>query len=102
MSERTKVCHLCGQRRSLDEFNRHPTTPDGRDHRCKKCVRGVALAHRQGKHFYGPPIIPPLGPPRCWCGQSQKFGSDPMTGASTAWCPVHGESALPIYRGAAA
>lgn len=137
MSERTKICKLCGQRRYLSEFYRHATNADGLDHRCITCVRRKARGRRvpcafcgkvSARRFcsegcvkrhavsvdaeqvrrpriklkLGPMIIPPLGPPRCACGQLQKFGSDSMTGASITCCPSCGEAPLPVYRGAAA
>ena len=71
------------------------------------CANTHAANTKRGKPFprkhrgeYGP-HVEPLGVPQCpSCGQrlgKYNLGSDPMTGASTIWCPSCGEQPLPLY-----
>ena len=42
----TKECRSCGNKKSLDEYYRHPQMADGRLNFCKPCVRNRVLNHR--------------------------------------------------------
>ena len=94
-----KACTICQRMFS-------PERPEQR-----MCSRLCANKHtsntRKGKRVprkhrpeYGPQVEP-LGVPHCpSCAQQlgkYNLGSDPMTGASTIWCPTCGEQPLPRY-----
>ena len=94
-----KACTICGK-----QFQ--PERPEQR--MCSRlCANKHASNTRKGKKVprkhrveYGPQVEP-LGVPQCpICAQrlgKYSLGSDPMTGASTIWCPTCGEQPLPRY-----
>lgn len=40
-----KICRLCGKKKSLSEFYKHPQMPDGHINVCKECKRTYARNH---------------------------------------------------------
>lgn len=84
---------ICRKRQKLAQNWRHAhsttTTYVG--------ARQRKVRHASENSKYGPRIIEPLGPPRCFCGEPLKFGSDPRLGTSIEWCHIHGERPLPRY-----
>ena len=45
----TKICTHCKEEKKLEEFNKHPHGPMGRDHRCKVCQNNHAKCLREAK-----------------------------------------------------
>ena len=47
-----KTCAICREEKDLERFDRHPNTKDGRDGRCKDCVKQLKMDyyhHKGGK-----------------------------------------------------
>lgn len=44
-----KTCRTCGAEKAVQQFYRHPTTRDRREHECKDCKRSYAVENYQLK-----------------------------------------------------
>ena len=49
MEEKKKICTKCGLPKSLDEFSKNKSTPDGLERWCKECRRKRQAAYRKKK-----------------------------------------------------
>lgn len=95
-----KACRICKKRFQPERPEQRMCSKLCANKHSSNVRKGKKIPARKHRPEYGPQVEP-LGVPQCpSCGQQlgkYNLGSDPMTGASTIWCPQCGEQPLPRY-----